>query len=123
MSMDLKLPAGTVRHPIMFESRLIQNGGLLPAEKGAHACWYFCRIAVGHLERFDEGAIYEGEPDPSNGLFNVAKGVALAYDLDSPDDFLKFMSVCRKEAIRSGLHWDSRLEDPFNIKPLPRIIQ
>lgn len=100
--------------PPRFVSHLIKSGGLLPDEPGAHACWYYCRIAIQSMKAVDDGAQYDGELDHIKMTNNIARSVALLYRLDSPDDFLKFMMYVRIEAARLELEWDQRIETPFN---------
>lgn len=100
--------------PFFIGHSTLQGGVLPPFERGAHACWYYCRIAHKHLERVAEGATYVGEDDHIDSLHNIAISVAMMYRLESPSQFEKFMMLCRIEAIRCGNHWDDRIMDPFS---------
>lgn len=95
-----------------FVSHLYLSGGLLPDLPGAHACWYYCRCAIQMWKAVNDGAQYEGELDHINMQNNLARGVAIIYKLDSPDDFLKFMDIVKLEAIRCSYEWDMRIERP-----------
>ena len=101
--------------PPRFVSHIAENGGALPDEPGAHACWYYCRIAIKSMKDVDDGAQYEGELDHTNMLNNLARSVAMLYRLDSPDDFLKFMPLVRMEAMKWELVWDERIVAPYTI--------
>lgn len=107
-----------------FMGHTLVQGGLLPTfERGAHACWYYCRIAHRHLEHVAGGATYVGELDKVDSLYNLAKGIAMAYRLDSPAEFTKFFMVCRLEALRCGMHWNDEILNPFEHGEVKRITQ
>lgn len=95
-----------------FMSHTTLVGGYLPNDKRAHACWYYCRCAITAMKAVDDGAQYEGEDDHINSLNNIARGVAKIYQLESPDEFLKFMDYVKLEAMRCELEWDIRIEKP-----------
>jgi hypothetical protein len=67
-----------------------------------------------------EGAQYEGEHDHQNMLNNLVQSVSALYQLDSPDELLKFMIPVRLEALRLELEWDDRVEKPYLAKYLGR---
>lgn len=98
--------------PPRFVSHLIQYGGFLPDMPGAHACFYYCRIAIRSLKAVRDGAQYQGEMDHQQMLNNIARSVALLYRLDSPSDFLLFMPYVKAEAMRLELEWDINIEHP-----------
>lgn len=94
----------------IFEEHAVGRGGLLPDfERGAHACWYYCVCAHANLASVSEGAIYEGELDTHPALNNIARSVALQYQLNDPSEFVVFMPLVIQEAIRSGLGWDPKV--------------
>lgn len=98
----------------IFEDHSLSKGGKLPdVDRRPHACWYYLICAHQNLESAAEGATYEGELDITPALNNIARSVATQYNLDSPDDFLKFMSVCVAEADRIGRTWDPRVMKPW----------
>ena len=99
--------------PMRFVSHTIGHGGVLYDLPGAHACWYYCRIAIQAMKKVDDGADYEGERDHVNALNNIARSVAALYRLESPSEFLKFMAEVKVEAMRCQLEWDRRIEDPW----------
>lgn len=99
------------RTPFVFVSHSVPNGGL-PLDARAQACWYYCRIAIGHFKSIDDGADYEGERDHTEALKNIVWAVAKLYRITDPDEFLRFLGVVKAEAMRSGLMWDIRIERP-----------
>lgn len=99
------------RTPFVFVSHT-QPNGLLPMDSRAQACWYYCRIAHGHFHAIDDGAQYEGERDHQESLKNIVWSVAKLYRIEDPDEFLRFMPVCKAEAERHELEWDVRIERP-----------
>ena len=105
----------TIRYDYpVFEAHSVSKGGFLPDfEKGAHACWYYCQCAHLNLQSEIDGAVYEGEQDTIEALNNIARSVAIMYQLESPDDFLKFMPVVLKEAERVGLGYDPKVLAPW----------
>lgn len=89
-----------------------QPKGLLPNVKEAQACWYYVMCAHKNLHEHTEGAVYEGEDDPLNNIANILISISMQYGIDDPDDILKHMPTCVKEAERLGFEWDSRVERP-----------
>jgi len=104
---------GFVRTLPIFAMHTPMNGGLLPDRKEAHACWYYCRVAHMQLDKVADGGIYEGDVDPTNNLYELAKAVAAFYKLDSPDEMLKHMGDCILEAIRCKMEWNPGVEEPL----------
>lgn len=98
--------------PFHFVSHVTRNGGFLPDEPGAHACWYYCRCAILMWKAVVDGADYEGELDHIDMQNNIARGIATLYSLESPSDFLKFMDYVKLEAIRLDLEWNVKIENP-----------
>ena len=85
--------------------------GLLPDMKESQAAWYYCMCLVGLLKELDEAhAEYEGERDHTNMANNIARSVAVLYDLDSPSEIFKFLPACKQEAERINIGWDARME-------------
>lgn len=97
----------------MFDDHSLSHGGLLPdLERAPHACWYYCQCAHQHLQAVDDGATLEGELDTLIALNNMARSVAVMYQLNDPDEFLVYMPLILKEALRVGLSWDPRVLNP-----------
>lgn len=100
--------------PVIFALHVQANGGYLPDELGAHACWYYARCAHINIQNVKDGAQYEGEIDHVNSLNNLARSIANLYNLkDGPADFLQFIIPVRMEAMRLGMPWDPRIEKPL----------
>jgi hypothetical protein len=102
-----------VPRPMIWTLHVQKNGGLLPDDIRAHACWYYIRCAHIALMQFDDGAQYEGEIDHVNSLNNIARSVAAFYQLESPSEMIKFIGDVRLEAMRCNMGWDVRVEDPI----------
>ncbi len=98
--------------PPKFMSHITSAGGFLPDLPGAHACWYYCRMATESLKKIKQGADYQGELDHIDMFNNLARSVALLYRLDSPDDFLLFMPYVEAEAMRMDLYLDPVIKTP-----------
>jgi hypothetical protein len=121
MDIDPKMKSANLHKPFFIHHTML-HGGVLPLEIGAHACWYYCRVAHKHLERVAEGATYVGELDHVDSLYNIAKSIAMMYRLESPSEFTKFMLVCRLEALRCGMPWNDAIIDPFGHKEVKKVI-
>ena len=106
--------ASVVYEYFIFEEHSVSKGGLLPDfERGAHACWYYCICAHQSLESSDEGAVYEGEADLLGpALNNIARSIAMQYQLEDPSQFMVFMPIVIEEARRVGMGWDPRVLNP-----------
>lgn len=68
---------------------------LLPQDDRAYACWYFYTLAQQQKEKIgesidDQFGILEGERWMSKQYVQLARSVALMYQLESPDEFAKF---------------------------------
>lgn len=111
---EFNLPEGASLDMFKFAHHSTLMGGLLPDDPRAHACWYYCICAHKNISESKEGALWVGENDNLIRLNNIARAIALQYNLESPDEFLKFMGHCRLEAARCNIGWDSRIEAPFN---------
>ncbi len=109
------IPKGHLAYEyVIYESHSVSKGGFLPDfERGAHACWYYCVCAHQNLQSSDDGATYDGEQDTWPALNNIARSVCTLYQLESPEDFLKFMPVVLKECDRVGRLWDPRVLNPW----------
>ena len=102
--------------PKVFMGHHVNDGGHLPMEPAADACWYYCGLAMKSLEKFDEGRVFEDDKDIPTQLETIAWGISKLYDLENPGEFLKFLRYCKKEARHCGLPWDDRIEDPKTTK-------
>lgn len=100
--------------PPYFTPHLIEFGGKLPENDGAHACWYYARLASRQLEKMDDGRVFEDDPLVTAKLEKLAWAVSKLYSLKDPGEFFRFIKVVKSEAKRCMLPWDTRLEFPFN---------
>ena len=99
--------------PPLFTGHTEREGGLLPnTNPAAHACWYYARLAMLSLERYDEGRALVDDPEIEIRLESLAWSVSDFYGLDNPGEFLAFIRLVKKEAQRCALPWDERIEDP-----------
>jgi hypothetical protein len=97
--------------------------GLLPHDKGAQACWYFYVLAQKQKEKVgesidDQFGLLEGDMWMDKRYEQTARTVAMLYQLESPDDFLKYFDVVAQEAQRCDLP----IPTADYTKPLRRII-
>lgn len=89
---------------------LTEPDGFLPRDRRAQACWYFYTIAqlaketIG--ESIDDQIILEDELWMDKQYEQQARTVALMYQLESPDEFLRFFPCVRRQALAM------RLPDP-----------
>lgn len=81
--------------------------GALPKDKRAQACWFFYTRAQSIKERvgnsIDDQILLEGELWMDKRYVELARSVALIYQLDSPDEFAKFWQYVQQEAYVCGL--------------------
>lgn len=77
--------------------------GRLPRDKRAQACWYFYLLAQKIKEKVgdsteDQFGLLEGELWMDKHYVQLARSVALIYNLESPDEFAKFWPQVTEEA-------------------------
>lgn len=81
--------------------------GALPNERGAQACWFFYTRAQQMKEAVGESTadqiLLEGELWMDKRYEQLARSVALMYQLESPDEFAKFWQYVKQEAWVCGL--------------------
>lgn len=105
-----------------FESYLEPNGALniIPA---CHACFYYGMLAAKAIAMIGDSnesqiLVYKvGDTPPpwmEANLGNIARGVAMMYALDSPEDFLKFKSEAWAQAKLLGVEIPAYV---FNVSP------
>lgn len=86
---------------------LTHPNGYLPNDKRAQACWYFYTIAQKAKEDIGESTedqiLLETDRWMDPMYENQARSVALMYQLESPDEFLKFFGFVEKQALDMGL--------------------
>lgn len=81
--------------------------GFLPDDKRAQACWYFYTLAQQLKERLgdsidDQFGILEGNPWMDPHYAQLARSVAMIYQLESPDEFAKFWHYVKLQADSMG---------------------
>lgn len=88
-----------IQYEYPFYEDLVEPNGCLTLDKASHACWYYTILAMRSRQQFGDGPesqIIEykvGETPPEwKGIRDeeIARGVALLYGLESPDEFLRF---------------------------------
>lgn len=82
--------------------------GLLPNDKRAQACWYFYVLAQKQREMVgestdDQFGLLESDLWMDKRYEQTARSVAMMYQLESPDEFLKFFRYVDLEAVRCKL--------------------
>lgn len=82
--------------------------GALPNERGAQACWYFYLLAQKNKEKVgdsieDQFGLLEGDPWHTKHYEQIARTVAMIYQLESPAEFAKFWRYVQQEAYVCGL--------------------
>lgn len=103
MSDDLKVELQWFKYP---DSTVPH--GCLPHDKRAQACWYYYTIAHKAFENIGKGVdsqigtLYEGELWMDEQYWQQAKSVAMLYQLESPQEFLRFKLFVQQEAKRLG---------------------
>lgn len=95
-----------LRHPI-FPDLLIRNGGCLPDEIGAHACWYYYTLAQKIYEKIgdsteDQFGLLETDLWLDPHYHQLARSIATLYRLESPDSFMKFREPIARQAAKLG---------------------
>lgn len=106
-----------------YPSLTTQAGGFLPNEKGAFACWYFYTLAqkvkanVGDTIE-DQFALYDENEWMNKRYEQQARAVAQLYQLESPDEFLRFFPYVAKQAALMGYPEPA----PEYTRPLRRLI-
>jgi len=97
--------------------------GALPDDLRAQACWYFYTLAQKQKESVgdsidDQFGLLEDDLWMDKRYVQTAKTVALMYNLESPDEFLKFFEFVRMEAASRGLPEPA----PEYMRPLKRFV-
>lgn len=102
--------------------QLTHPNGFLPDDKRAQACWFFYLMAQSAKETVGDGPesqiILEEDMWMDTHYENQARSVAAIYQLESPDEFLKFFKFVEKQAIALSLP----RPDPRYMRPLRKRI-
>lgn len=121
MSKDPKLGV-TLHYQYPIYSDFIQPNGALTLDKRSHACFYYTVLAMRSLALYAGGIdnqriqVETGRehevPWHESRFEEIARSVALLYQLESPDEFLKFKKEAWTQAVVFlGRQVDSRIYD------------
>lgn len=107
----------------MFEDQMLPHG-YLTLDIRSHACWYYAMLAEKNRLRVGRGPedqiiTYDAENNERAVFENknykaIAKSVALIYGLESPDEFLRYEDVVRKEGKRIGITFGDEIWRPLS---------
>lgn len=93
----------------------MQPIGLLPNTTESCALWMFLVCAFQALDRVEKQVTYEGDADQQVDIRQIAESIRKMYKLD--DLFGMFnpglIATARREAIRSGMPWNTRIDAWF----------
>ena len=94
----------------------MQPVGFLPQTEEAAALWYFLTCASIALAKVESQVTYEGDQDQTVDLMQLAHSVRKIYALDSLEGMFNeaLIAIAHREAFRSALPWDSRLDAFFS---------
>lgn len=117
---DSRLHGLKIHYEYKIYSDLIEPQGALSHDKRSHACWYYTQLAMRSLLAWNGGIenqiiqykVGEAIPDWNETHFEeIARAVALQYQLESPDEFLKDHWKARawEQARQLGLEIDLRI--------------
>lgn len=94
----------------VYPELTIQQGGHLPDDKRAFACWYYYTLAQQLYEKLgdsteDQFGLLEGEPWLNPQYEQIARSVAIRYGFPDPGPFMedRFWEVVRQQAIQLQL--------------------
>lgn len=89
----------TIEYEYPFFESYLEPNGALGIDRACHACFYYGMLATKAIDMIGTSnesqiILYKvGETPPewlTANLGNIARGVALMYALESPEDFLKY---------------------------------
>jgi len=105
--MDPKTEIKNKLTPFIFVSLLIRQGGCLPNEPAAHACWYYYMLAEKTREALGESTdnqiVYEGEQWMDTHYEQQRRSVCILYGLAHIGEIEPFWPYVRKQAERLSL--------------------
>lgn len=107
----------------MFMDQVMPKGELT-LDPLCHACWYYLMLAQKNRLLVGEGPesqtiLYDTQSSEERPLWmnkqykSIAKSVAIIYGCESPEDFLKFIVPCLREARRLGIQFDEEICYPW----------
>lgn len=96
----------------------MEPNGHLPMTKEGAALWMFLVCAFQALDRVEKQTTLEGTPDQVADLMQIAHSIRKMYEFDESDGLEKMFNAAlvacaRKEAFRSRLPWDGRIDAFF----------
>lgn len=93
----------------------IEPIGFLPKTEEAAALWQFLIMAMQALDRVEKQVTLEGRPDTVVNLMNLAHSAKNIYGLTTLEGMFqpRLIAAAKREAVRSRLHWDSRIDAWF----------
>ncbi len=93
----------------------IQPTGLLPQTEEAAALWQFLIMANQALDRVPAQTTLEGEADTVVDMMQLANSARKIYGLKDLEGMfnMQLISLARREAIRSALPWNTKLDAFF----------
>src|SRR5690606_9462750 len=106
----------------MYLDQVIPKGELT-LDPLCHACWYYLMLAQKNKMKVGDGPesqiIVMDTWSSDKPLWRekrykaIAKSVAMIYGCESPEDFLKFIGPCLREAQRLGIQFDEEICYPW----------
>ena len=117
MSRELKL-----NYPMFVDQ--VEPKGRLIIDRRCHACWYYYILASKNLAKVGRGPedqIIEVDPGLETPLWmdlrfdQLARTIAMMYQLESPDEFLRFFPIVEQEANRLGFEVPYQIVAPFGV--------
>ena len=106
----------------MFTDQVMPKGELT-LDPLCHACWYYMMLAQQNKLKVGDGPESQiisydtwsaDRPLWQNKNYKaIAKSVAVIYGCESPEDFLKFIGPCLREARRLGIQFDEEICYPW----------
>lgn len=109
-------------YPIFTDQ--IEPKGRLIIDRACHACWFYVSLAMKNLELVGIGpesqviVVEDGGPTPLWNKLNfdqIARSIALMYQLDSPEVFLRYRPLIEREALRLGGKINDMVWRPFGV--------
>lgn len=93
----------------------MQPQGFLPQTEEAAALWQFLVMANQALEKVEAQVTYEGDSDQVVDVMQLANSARKIYGLDNLEGMFqdRLVETAKREAKRSGLHWNPRLDAWF----------
>ena len=93
----------------------IEPVGFLPKTEEAAALWQFLIMAIQALEKVEAQVTYEGDSDQVVDLMQLATSAMKIFGLDNLEGMFqaRLIDCAKREAARSRLYWNPRLDAWF----------